>query len=229
MVISIIIPAFNEEKTIIEILKRVNRQTNKGIELEIIVIDDSSTDSTKELLISNSDLYTKFISLDKNLGKGGAVKEGLKIASGTYILFQDADLEYNPQEYPKIFKMIEDFDADVVIGSRFLSPEFTRVHYFFHKTGNRIITGLINLIYNTTFTDIYSCYLCFRRELIDPLKLKSNGWSQHAEILATAINKSKIFYEVPISYSGRTFEEGKKIKARHAFSVIYMIFKKRLF
>ena len=229
MVISIIIPAFNEEKTIIEILKRVNRQTNKGIELEIIVIDDSSTDSTKELLISNSDLYTKFISLDKNLGKGGAVKEGLKIASGKYILFQDADLEYNPQEYPKIFKMIEDFDADVVIGSRFLSPEFTRVHYFFHKTGNRIITGLFNLIYNTTFTDIYSCYLCFRRELIDPLKLKSNGWSQHAEILATAINKSKIFYEVPISYSGRTFEEGKKIKARHTFSVIYMIFKKRLF
>ena len=229
MVISIIIPAFNEEKTIIEILKRVNRQTNKGIELEIIVIDDSSTDSTKELLISNSDLYTKFISLEKNLGKGGAVKEGLKIASGTYILFQDADLEYNPQEYPKIFKMIEDFDADVVIGSRFLSPEFTRVHYFFHKTGNKIITGLFNLIYNTTFTDIYSCYLCFRRELIDPLKLKSNGWSQHAEILATAINKSKIFYEVPISYSGRTFEEGKKIKARHAFSVIYMIFKKRLF
>tara|TARA_B100000941_G_C28480918_1_gene542103 strand:- start:237 stop:926 length:690 start_codon:yes stop_codon:yes gene_type:complete len=229
MVISIIIPAFNEEKTIIEILKRVNRQTYKGIELEIIVIDDSSTDSTKELLISNSDLYTKFISLDKNLGKGGAVKEGLKIASGTYILFQDADLEYNPQEYPKIFKMIEDFDADVVIGSRFLSPEFTRVHYFFHKMGNRIITGLFNLIYNTTFTDIYSCYLCFRRELIDPLKLKSNGWSQHAEILATAINKSKIFYEVPISYSGRTFEEGKKIKARHAFSVIYMIIKKRLF
>ena len=229
MVISIIIPAFNEEKTIIEILKRVNRQTYKGIELEIIVIDDSSTDSTKELLISNSDLYTKFISLDKNLGKGGAVKEGLKIASGTYILFQDADLEYNPQEYPKIFKMIEDFDADVVIGSRFLSPEFTRVHYFFHKMGNRIITGLFNLIYNTTFTDIYSGYLCFRRELIDPLKLKSNGWSQHAEILATAINKSKIFYEVPISYSGRTFEEGKKIKARHAFSVIYMIIKKRLF
>ena len=229
MIISIIIPAFNEEKTIIEILKRVNMQANKGVELEIIVIDDSSTDSTKELLIGNSDLYTKFISLDKNLGKGGAVKEGLKIASGKYILFQDADLEYNPQEYPKIFKMIEDFDADVVIGSRFLSPEFTRVHYFFHKMGNRMITGLFNLIYNTTFTDIYSCYLCFRKELIDPLKLKSNGWSQHAEILATAINKSKIFYEVPISYSGRTFEEGKKIKARHTFSVIYMIIKKRLF
>ena len=229
MVISIIIPAFNEEKTIIEILKRVNRQTNKGIELEIIVIDDSSTDSTRELLINNPNLYTKFISLDKNLGKGGAVKEGLKIANGSYIMFQDADLEYDPKEYSKIFKMIEVFNADVIIGSRFLSPEFTRVHYFFHKLGNRLITGLFNLIYNTTFTDIYSCYLCIKSELIDPLKLKSSGWSQHAEILATAVNKSKIFFEVPISYSGRTFEEGKKIKARHTFSVIYMIIKKRLF
>ncbi len=229
MVISIIIPAFNEEKTIIELLERVNRQVIEDNELEIIVIDDSSTDSTKELLISNPDLYTKFISTDKNLGKGGAVKEGLKIATGSYILFQDADLEYNPREYSKIFKMIKDYNADVIIGSRFLSPEYTRVHYFFHKLGNRLITSLFNLTYNTTFTDIYSCYLCCKRELIDPLKLKSNGWSQHAEILATAVNKSKIFYEVPISYSGRTFEEGKKIKARHTFSVIYMIIKKRLF
>ena len=229
MVISIIIPAFNEEKTIIELLERVNRQVIEDNELEIIVIDDSSTDSTKELLISNPDLYTKFISTDKNLGKGGAVKEGLKIATGSYILFQDADLEYNPREYSKIFKMIKDYNADVIIGSRFLSPEYTRVHYFFHKLGNRLITSLFNLTYNTTFTDINSCYLCCKRELIDPLKLKSNGWSQHAEILATAVNKSKIFYEVPISYSGRTFEEGKKIKARHTFSVIYMIIKKRLF
>ena len=229
MVISIIIPAFNEENTIIELLKRVNREANNDYELEIIVVDDSSTDLTKELLISNPNLYTKFISLDKNLGKGGAVKEGLRIANGSYVMFQDADLEYNPQEYSKIFKMITDFNADVIIGSRFLSPEYTRVHYFFHKLGNRIITSLFNLIYNTTFTDIYSCYLCLKRELIDPLKLKSNGWAQHAEILATAVNKSKIFYEVPISYSGRTFEEGKKIKARHTFSVIYMIIKKRLF
>jgi len=229
MVISIIIPAFNEEKTIIELLTRVNRQASNNFELEIIVVDDCSTDLTKELLISNPDLYTKFISLDKNLGKGGAVKEGLRIANGSYVMFQDADLEYNPQEYSKIFKMITDFNADVIIGSRFLSPEYTRVHYFFHKLGNRIITSLFNLIYNTTFTDIYSCYLCLKRELIDPLKLKSNGWAQHAEILATAVNKSKIFYEVPISYSGRTFEEGKKIKARHTFSVIYMIIKKRLF
>jgi len=229
MQLSIIIPAFNEENTILELLKKVNNQRNKDYDLEIIVIDDNSTDSTKKLLESNPALYTKFISLEKNLGKGGAVREGLKIANGSYILFQDADLEYNPEEYVKIINVIEKFNADIIIGSRFLSPEYTRVHYFFHKLGNKFITGLFNVIYNTTFTDIYSCYLCFKRELVDPTKLKSNGWSQQAEILSTAVNNSKIFYEVPISYSGRTFEEGKKIKARHTLSVIYMIIKKRLF
>jgi len=229
MQLSIIIPAFNEENTILELLKKVNNQRNKNYDLEIIVINDNSTDSTKKLLESNPALYTKFISLEKNLGKGGAVREGLKIANGSYILFQDADLEYNPEEYAKIINIIENFNADIIIGSRFLSPEYTRVHYFFHKLGNKFITGLFNVIYNTTFTDIYSCYLCFKRELVDPTKLKSNGWSQQAEILSTAVNNSKIFYEVPISYSGRTFEEGKKIKARHTLSVIYMIIKKRLF
>lgn len=229
MIISIIIPAFNEESTIIELLNSVNEQNNKDYELEIIVIDDNSTDSTRQLLQENSVLYTKLICLEKNLGKGGAVREGLKNSTGSYVLFQDADLEYNPFEYKKIFRIINDFSADVIIGSRFLSPEYTRVHYYFHKLGNKLITGLFNLFYNTTFTDIYSCYLCFKRELIDPIKLKSNGWSQHAEILATAVKSSKILYEVPISYSGRTFEEGKKIKARHTFSVIYMILKKRLF
>ena len=229
MIISIIIPAFNEESTIIELLNSVNEQHNEDYELEIIVIDDNSTDSTRQLLQENSVLYTKLICLEKNLGKGGAVREGLKNSTGSYVLFQDADLEYNPFEYKKIFKIIDEFSADVIIGSRFLSPEFTRVHYYFHKLGNKFITGLFNLFYNTTFTDIYSCYLCFKRELIDPIKLKSNSWSQHAEILATAVKSSKIFYEVPISYSGRTFEEGKKIKARHTFSVIYMIIKKRLF
>ena len=229
MLVSIIIPAFNEENTIIELLKKVNLQETKDFSLEIIVIDDGSFDNTKEILKENPSLYKKLIELEKNLGKGGAVREGLKNATGSYILFQDADLEYDPNEYKKIFDMILKFNADIVIGSRFLSPEFTRVHYFFHKLGNKFITNLFNLIYNTTFTDIYSCYLCLKRDLIDPLKLKSNGWSQQAEILATAVKSSEIFYEVPISYSGRTFEEGKKIKARHTFAVIYMIIKKRLF
>jgi hypothetical protein len=125
--------------------------------------------------------------------------------------------------------MLENHKAEIVIGSRFLAPEFTRVHYFFHKVGNRLITLLFNVLYNSTFTDIYSCYLCFKTELIDPKKIKTNGWQQHAEILATAVKKSKVHYEVPISYAGRTFDEGKKIRARHTISVVYTIIKKRFF
>ena len=229
MKVTILIPIFNEENTIIEILNRVNSEKNNETEMEIIVVDDCSTDNSKNLLNENRDLFSKLVELDKNLGKGGAVKEGLKNATGDYVLFQDGDLEYSPKDYGKIFRMLHQFKADIVIGSRFLSPEYTRVHYFFHKVGNRTITLLFNLLYNTTFTDIYSCYLCFRRDLVNPNKLKSNGWAQQAEILGQAVKSSKVYYEVPISYSGRTFVEGKKIKGRHAMGVILMIIKKRLF
>ena len=197
--------------------------------MEIIVINDGSSDDSKKLLTNNKDLYSKFINLEKNLGKGGAVIEGLKVARGDFILFQDADLEYNPEDYKKIFRVIDEFNAEVVIGSRNLSPEYTRVYNYFHKLGNKFITGLFNLLFNTTFTDIYSCYLCIKRDLVNPEKLKSKGWEQHAEILATAIKNSSVYYEVPISYSGRSFEEGKKIRGRHVFAVIYMIFKKKIF
>ena len=229
MKISVIIPTLNEENTIIELLKRVKKQSDEGSNLEVIVVDDCSTDNSKKLLTENPDLYNKLILLNKNLGKGGAVREGLLNATGEYILFQDADLEYNPKDYKQIFNIIHEHKADVIIGSRFLSPKYTRVHYFYHKVGNRIITFLFNILYNTTFTDIYSCYLSFKRELIQPNNLKSNSWSQQAEILATAVKSSSIYYEVPISYSGRTFEDGKKIKARHTLSVVWMIIKKRLF
>jgi len=229
MKVTILIPIFNEENTIIELLKRVNNQKNGLADLEIIIVDDCSTDKSKKLLKENPELYSQLIELDKNLGKGGAVREGLKHSEGDYILFQDGDLEYNPNDYQKIFRMIKKFNADVVIGSRFLSPEYTRIHYYFHRVGNKFINFLFNLLYNTTFTDIYSCYLCFRKDLIDPNKLRSDSWSQQSEILATAVKKSNVYYEVPISYSGRSFEDGKKIKARHTFSVVYMIIKKRIF
>ena len=229
MKVTILIPVFNEENTIIEILNRLNSEKKDETEIEIIVVDDCSTDNSKNLLKENTELFDKLVELEKNLGKGGAVREGLKHSTGDYVLFQDADLEYSPKDYGKIFRILHEFNADVVIGSRFLSPEYTRVHYFFHKVGNRSITLLFNLLYNTTFTDIYSCYLCFKRELIDPNKLKSNGWAQQAEILASAVKSSKVHYEVPISYAGRTFAEGKKIKARHTIGVVLMIIKKRLF
>ena len=155
MLITIIVPIFNEENTIIELLEKVNKQKNNRFRLEIIVIDDGSTDHSKTLLKENPDLFTKLVELKKNLGKGGAVREGLLRAKGDYILFQDGDLEYDPADYEKIFKAIEEKHAEVVIGSRFLSPEYTRVHYFFHKVGNKLITFLFNLLFNSTFTDIY--------------------------------------------------------------------------
>tara|TARA_B100000575_G_C23099638_1_gene634402 strand:- start:294 stop:983 length:690 start_codon:yes stop_codon:yes gene_type:complete len=229
MKISILVPVFNEENTVIEILEKVNKQNNNPFPLEIIVIDDGSKDKSVELLSEKVELYSQFIKLEKNSGKGAAIKEGLKIATGDYILFQDADLEYDPSDYSKIFYVIENFNAEVIIGSRNLSPEYIRVYNFFHKLGNKVITGIFNLLNNTTFTDIYSCYLCIKKESIDVNKIKSKGWEQHAEILSLAIKNSTVHYEVPISYSGRTFEEGKKIRGRHVFKVIYMIFKKRIF
>ena len=227
MKISVIVPVFNEEKTIIELLTKVNKQNTENFSLEVIVVNDCSTDNSGELIQENEELYSQYIELSQNTGKGGAVREALISASGEYVLFQDADLEYNPEDYKNIFTAIKNYNPDVVIGSRFLSPQYTRVHYYFHKVGNKVITFLFNLLYNTTFTDIYSCYLCFRRTLIDPKKLKSNGWDQQAEILSLIVSRGKSFYEVPVNYYGRTYEEGKKIRAHHAVAVLLTILRKR--
>jgi glycosyltransferase involved in cell wall biosynthesis len=227
--VSILIPAYNEEATIIELLRAVAAQSIDGVKFEVIVIDDGSKDRTAELLEATPDLYTKFIKQPHNGGKGAAVKAGMKVATGDYILFQDADLEYDPADYGKLLKPALKFDADVVMGSRFVAPEFTRVSYFWHKVGNRLITFIFNIFNNTTFTDVYSCYLMFRRTLVDPDRLQTEGWEQHAEILSKAVGVGKSFYEVPISYQGRTYDEGKKIRAHHAIAVIWTIIRMRLF
>ena len=227
--VSILIPAYNEETTIIGLLQAVVAERIDGVGFEVIVIDDGSKDRTVELLEANPGLYTTFIKQPRNGGKGAAVKAGMKVATGDYILFQDADLEYDPADYGKMMKPALKFGADVVMGSRFVAPEFTRVSYFWHKVGNRLITFIFNIVNNTTFTDVYSCYLMFRRTLVDPERLQTEGWEQHAEILSKAVGAGKSFYEVPISYQGRTYEEGKKIRAHHAVSVIWTIFRMRLF
>jgi len=229
--ISIIIPAFNEETTIIPLLKSVQEEVLKidDISFEIIVIDDCSIDNTNMLLKKNQTLYNHLISLERNLGKGGAVLKGLEKATGDYILFQDADLEYSPTDYNLLIKPIIDFGADVVMGTRFSGSTFTRVHYFWHKVGNRSITFIFNLVNNTTFTDIYSCYLIYRKSLVPMEKIVTKGWEQHAEILSLAVKNGNIFYEVPITYRGRSYEEGKKIRGHHAFKIVYTIIKKRFF
>ncbi len=227
--ISIIIPVFNEEKTIIKLLEKVNNVNLDGIDKEVIIIDDCSTDNTPLLLEKNKKFFNHLIKLKINSGKGAAVKQGLLQATGKYVLFQDADLEYDPQDYVKLVEPVLRFDADVVMGSRLSASQLTRVYYFWHKLGNRFITFAFNVFNNTTFTDIYSCYLLFRRCLINPNNLETSGWEQQAEILSKVVANGKSFYEVPINYYGRTYAEGKKIRAHNAISVLLTIILKKFF
>ncbi|WYD81702.1 MAG: glycosyltransferase family 2 protein [Candidatus Electrothrix gigas] len=229
--ISILIPVYNEETTVIPLLQSVRQETKKikDVAFEIIVIDDCSQDDSNKRLRENKPLYDSLISLEKNQGKGGAVLHGLKIAKGDYILFQDADLEYSPKDYRTLIRPVIEFDADVVMGSRFVAPEFTRVYYFWHKIGNIGLTLFFNILNNTTFTDTYSCYLMYRRELVPVEKIITKGWEQHGEILSIAVKNGEIFYEVPISYRGRSYKEGKKIRSFHIFKILFTIFRIRCF
>ena len=225
--LSVVIPAYNEERTIRQVLTAVSAQRIPGVSIEVVVVNDCSKDRTAEVIRECAGLYHQFVDLPRNGGKGAAVIAGLRAATGDYVLVQDADLEYNPNEYPGLLKPVLDFGAEVVMGSRFIAPPWTRVNYFWHKVGNLTITLLFNVLNNTTFTDIYSGYLLFRRSLISPDELKQHGWDQQAEILSRICARSRILYEVPISYHGRSYEEGKKIRAHHAIPVIWTIMRER--
>lgn len=227
--ISIIVPVFNEENTILKILNKLSDIRNWGYSFEIIVINDGSDDNTGNILSENNFLIDKHINNEMNFGKGYSVKKGLEIANGKYVIFQDADMEYDPNDFIKFFKLLDKFEPDLIIGSRFVYAEYTRSHYFLNKIGNNIITFLFNVIHNTTFTDIYSCYVCFKKEILDDKSLKTVGFEQQAEILSKIVKNGKKFYEVPINYNGRSYEEGKKIKFYHIFPVIIQIIKGKFF
>jgi len=228
ILISIIVPVYNEEKTILEVLKQLSASKKLEYPSEVIVIDDGSNDNSSKILKENQNLIDKLITNDTNSGKGYSVKKGIEAANGKYIIFQDADLEYDPKDFIKFFLLIEKFKPDLIIGSRIKYSEYTRSHNILNKFGNNLITLLFNLLYNTTFTDIYSCYACYRKDLINVNSLQSKGFEQHAEILCKIVKEGKKFYEVPINYNGRTKEEGKKIKFYHIFSVIYQIIIRRI-
>jgi glycosyltransferase involved in cell wall biosynthesis len=225
--ISIIVPAYNEDSTILPILERVRAQRVDGVSFEVIVVDDASKDATLARLRSRPDLYDTLVSHERNGGKGAAVKSGLRAATGDYVLFQDADLEYDPAEYAKLLVPVLRFEADMVLGSRFLAPVYTRVHYLWHRIGNRTITAMFNVLFNKTFTDLYTCYVLFRRTLVNADELRTEGWEQQAELLCLVVRRSRTHYEVPIAYNGRTYAEGKKIRARHALGVMWTILRTR--
>jgi len=228
MILSIIIPAYNEEKTIIKVLEKIKNNSPNLFKYEVIVIDDGSTDGSKKLLENNKNLYNKLLINDTNKGKGFSVKRGILSSSGTHIIFQDADFEYDPSDFKKFEKIFADFNADGIIGSRFVYSNYTRSHNILNKFGNKLITLIFNLLYNTTFTDIYSCYFAFKKNLLDGQSLRTEGFEQHAEILCKVMKKGNKFYEVPISYNGRNYTEGKKIRPHHFFSILYQIFRERI-
>lgn len=233
--LSIVIPAFNEGPTIHLILDKIKAvDLVGGLKKQIIIVNDFSTDNTvesvKRYIEKNPELPIIFENHEKNKGKGAALHTGIACATGDYIVIQDADLEYDPEEYNDLLKPILSGDADVVYGSRFMGGNPHRILFFWHTLGNKFLTFLSNMFTNLNLTDMETCYKLFRREIIQSLELEEKRFGFEPEVTAKVSRIPKVrIYEIGISYYGRTYEDGKKIGWRDGFRAIYCILKYNLF
>jgi glycosyltransferase involved in cell wall biosynthesis len=234
-VLSIVIPAYNEGPTIHHILNKIEKVAlPDGIMKEIIIVNDCSRDNTEEAILRYRDehpmMNIQYYKHEVNQGKGAALHTGIEKATGDYVIIQDADLEYNPQEYNVLIQPILDGFADVVYGSRFMGGKPHRILFFWHTIGNKFLTFLSNMFTNLNLTDMETCYKLFRRELIQSLDLREKRFGFEPEVTAKVSRVPKVrIYEVGISYMGRTYDEGKKIGAKDGFRAIYCILKYNIF
>jgi len=228
MKLSVIIPCFNERETIKEIVGNVKKAAVN--DLEIIVVDDASDDGSTELIQKEIEpIVAKVVYHPQNMGKGAALRSGFKEATGDIVVVQDADLEYDPREYPNLMEPIISGKADVVFGSRFMGGNPHRVVYFWHMVGNRLLTLISNMLTNINLSDMETCYKMFRREVIQSITVEENRFGFEPEITAKVAKGGWRIYEVGISYYGRTYAEGKKIGWKDGLRAIYAIFKYNLF
>jgi glycosyltransferase involved in cell wall biosynthesis len=224
MTLSVIIPVYNEVATLMTILERVQAT---GLADEILIVNDGSTDGSRELIDSIADRHgIRVIHLPKNLGKGGAVREGILAATCDIVLIQDADLEYDPRDYPALLKPIEEGKADVVYGSRFLGGPH-RVTMFWHMLANKLLTLWTNILYDTILSDMETGYKVFRREILQGIKLRANRFDFEPEFTAKILKHKAHVYEVPISFNPRSYAEGKKIGLLDAFEAVWALIKYR--
>lgn len=224
--ITILIPIFNEVNTLKIILEKVEEANFCGLEKEIILIDDFSTDGTREILKELSDKYKIFYH-EKNLGKGAALRTGFEHVTGDITVIQDADLEYEPADYEPLVKLILDGRADVAYGSRLSGGRPSRSFMFTHLLGNKLLTLMTNILYNTTLTDMETCYKAFKTEFIKGIEIKSNRFDFEPEITAKVLKRGARLYELPISYYGREYDEGKKITWKDGFHAIFALIRFR--